>query len=169
MIAYKTHGPNGDGIPEEWPSVETIIPDDEADAYREQGFTCVSADQYVMYKAAHQAAYDAWMATKAQENMKKYVSEIVDQSIRYGRTLVVEFGAENVLMGIQQMGQTNRVRKAMAEVVNALQAGALSDAIYECRQVPVEQMDGTFLSPARLLTFINKVEAFMGEPLSTEF
>lgn len=97
------------------------------------------------------------------------VKKIVDESINFGRQLVVEFGAENVLMGIQQMGQTNRVRKVMKEVVDALNAGALSDAIYECRQIPDVEMDGTFLSHARLLGFINKCEAFMGEPLSTEF
>lgn len=104
-----------------------------------------------------------------EELVVKQVQDIVGASIDFGRQLVVEFGAENVLMGIQQMGQTNRVRKVMKEVVDALNAGALSDAIYECRQIPEVEMDGTFLSHARLLGFINKCEAFMGEPLSTEF
>ena len=59
------------------------------------------------------------------------------------------------------------VRKAMTEVLLALQTGSLYDAIAEAKAIPVESKDETFLSDARLLLFINKIETYLEVPLST--
>ena len=97
------------------------------------------------------------------------VAKILMASIAFGDELILEFATENVLMGVEQLGMTNHVRKTMSEVISALKTGALSDAIYEARQIPDDKMDDTFITKPRLLIFINKCESFMGLELSTEF
>lgn len=67
MIAFKPQSLNPSkpsGMPDEWPWLETDIEDSEASEYNLNGWTTMSADSYVLYKADHQAAYDAWYATQ---------------------------------------------------------------------------------------------------------
>jgi len=95
---------------------------------------------------------------------------ILDNVIRparaFGQQVMDEFIAENVLLGITQSGKTNSVRKLMVEVQGALACGSLYDAIYEARQIPVESRDPVFVSAARILQFINRLEGYLGIPLS---
>ena len=86
----------------------------------------------------------------------------------FGVSLIAEFTAENILLGITQAGLTNHVRKTSHEIVNALETGSLYDAMYEIRQVPAEDKDAVFLSDARLLCLVNCIETYLGiTPLST--
>ena len=99
---------------------------------------------------------------------KDYVKSSVGSAIEFGQQVLVEFGTENVLLGIQQYNETNRVRRVMAQVSSAISSGALTDAIYETRQIPVEERDAIFLSAARLLKYVNLIETYLGVPLSNE-
>lgn len=96
------------------------------------------------------------------------VQAIMEAAMEFGKQLMKEFAAENVLLGITQAGMTNTVRKRLSEVTNALLTGSLYDAIYEVRQIPPEHKDDTFITDARLLVFINKIEKYLLIPLSTQ-
>lgn len=96
------------------------------------------------------------------------VRETIASATIFGQNLILEFATENVLLGITQMGMTTHVRTATAGVVNALQTGSLYDAISEAKAIPAEKKDATFVTDARLLIFINKIESYLGIPLSTE-
>jgi hypothetical protein len=93
----------------------------------------------------------------------------VERAILFGQSIIAEFAAENVLLGITEASMTNQVRKVTMQVTSALNTGALYDAIAECRAIPEEDKDDVFITNDRLLTFINKIEEYLGIPLSEEF
>lgn len=98
----------------------------------------------------------------------QYVLDTVIRPARaFGQNLIDEFVAENVLLGITQVGLTSHVRKTMREVQDAVSSGSLYDAIVEIKSIPTEAKDPVFLSDARILKFINKIEAYLRIPLST--
>jgi hypothetical protein len=86
----------------------------------------------------------------------------------FGQLLIDDFAAENILLGITQSGMTNQIRKTLTEATLCLLTGSLYDAIHEAREIPEEEKDGVFINNARLLSFINRIESYLGLPLSTE-
>jgi hypothetical protein len=98
---------------------------------------------------------------------QEMVEDSIRSAIEFGKDLVITFAAENVLLGITQAGMTNAVRGATAGAVSALQTGSLYDAIAEVRAIPAESKDATFITDPRMLGFINKIEEYLGLPLST--
>jgi hypothetical protein len=107
-------------------------------------------------------------STPSTDEQLTFVKTIIDEAIKFGNELIIEFAAENVVLGITQAGMTTAVRSAAAQVINALQTGSLYDAIQECRAIPSESKDSIFVTDARLLQFINKIESKLGITLSTE-
>jgi len=97
-------------------------------------------------------------------NLGKHIDDILLASKTYGEYLINQFTTENVLMGITASGQTNVVRKALYETWQAIRTGSLHDAIYEAEQII---RTSPFLTEARLRGFINKLEAYLGLPLSS--
>lgn len=93
---------------------------------------------------------------------------IVEQAIDFGNDLLKQFGAENISLGIIQSGKLRDVRIAMQDVSDCLRNGALTDALVAVREIPDESKDEVFLSNARLLSYVNKVESYLGLPLSEE-
>ena len=98
----------------------------------------------------------------------KTIESIVNNAIQFGNAVIVEFAAENIALGITQAGMTGPVRQATSEVVSALQTGSLYDAIAECKAIPAENKDSTFITDTRLLSFVNKIEEYLGITLSTD-
>lgn len=98
---------------------------------------------------------------------KDVVVSIITNAIIFGAALMTEFAAENVAMGITQEGMTGTVRKNMTEIINALQTGSLYDVIDEVRAIPAEKKDPKYITDARLLLFVNKIEDYLGKPRSS--
>ena len=105
-------------------------------------------------------------AASLQAHESMFFHEEIKREIEFGRYIMLEFMNENIGLGITVQGKTKDVRKAMAEVINALSVGALVDAISEIRLIPNQKKDGLFISDARMLYYINKIEAFAGLDLS---
>ena len=95
------------------------------------------------------------------------VEDAIREAISFGQDLIITFAAENVLLGVTQAGKTQDVRSATADAVSALATGSLYDAIAAVRAIPVEDKDATFITDARMLGFINKIETYLNLPLST--
>jgi len=140
------------------PSIQTIAIDSQSQTIEIISSTEIYGGELAILNAV----------VPANTPVQKLVERSINSAIIFGQRLVVEFAAENVLLGITQANKTNSVRKATAEVVGALATGSLYDAIAECRDVPVESYDSTFVTAARLLLFVNKIEDYLGMPLSTE-
>lgn len=96
------------------------------------------------------------------------LNERVLGALAKGQALIQEFITENLTLGITQAGKTKQVRQAMAEVTSCLMTGSLYDAIDELRLIPAEAKDDTFITDVRILNYINKIEEYLGIPLSTE-
>lgn len=97
-----------------------------------------------------------------------YVKTVIANSITFGQSIIAEFAAENVMMGITQEDMTGPVRKNMAEIISALSTGSLYDAIVEAKNLPEDKKDSKYVTDARLLQFVNKIETYLNIPLSTE-
>lgn len=91
----------------------------------------------------------------------------IEDAMNFASKLMVQFTTENIIMGITQDGMTGHVRKTLSEVTMCLITGSLYDAIYEVKSIPAEKRDVKYLSDARLLIFINKIETYLGVTLST--
>jgi len=96
------------------------------------------------------------------------LSQRVSEALSKGQSLIQEFITENLVLGITQAGKTKEVRQAMAEVTSCLQTGSLYDAIDELRLIPAESKDAVFITDTRILSYINKIESYLGLELSTE-
>lgn len=86
----------------------------------------------------------------------------------FGNSVIEDFTLENMALGITVDGMTGDVRKATVEVMSALSTGSLYDAIDEIRAIPAEKKDPKYITDARLLAAINKIETFLGIALSEE-
>jgi hypothetical protein len=140
-----------------------------ADGVLGDGWTVVSDDEYAAYVSGHELAIQAWSELQASRALLVSVRDgILMPAIDYGNLLIREFASENILMGITQAGMTSTVRLVMSDVITALGTGSLYDAIHAARAIPVTSYDSTFITQARILQFINKVEAYLGLPPSGE-
>lgn len=90
----------------------------------------------------------------------------VANAIMFGQKLITEFAAENVRLGITQDGQTGVVLDKMAPTMTALQSGSLYEAMTRALAIDPQDYDAKYVTHARLMTFINKIEAYLGLPLS---
>lgn len=90
----------------------------------------------------------------------------VNTARELGSAIISEFATENIMLGITQAGKTTEVRRATADIMSALQTGSLYDAMEEIKRVSELDKDPTFLTDARLLTFLNKIEDYLELPKS---
>lgn len=86
----------------------------------------------------------------------------------FGETLLDDFSAENLLLGIVESGLKRNVRILLHDVVECIKLGDLTGAIEEAKLIPSASYDPVFVNAARLLSYVNKIEAYLGMPLSTE-
>jgi len=112
-------------------------------------------------KLAAKVAYQA-------EAPRRYVKGIIEAAKAFGDNLMNDFITDNVMLGITQDGMTNHVRKTMSEVISACATGSLRDAIAEAKAIPEEAKDIKYITDARLLSFVNKIETYLEVPLSTD-
>lgn len=95
-------------------------------------------------------------------------NNIIIPAREFGENLITDIATENVQLGITQADKTSEVRKTLREVTDCLMTGSLYDAIAEIRLISVESYDITFITAARLLQTINKIETYLGITLSLE-
>lgn len=98
---------------------------------------------------------------------QEYLQQVVAGARNFGMTLLVEFAAQNIALGITQAGMTAPVRGYLNDVVTCLFTGSLYDAIAQLKAVPPEHKDATFITDARLLYAVNRIETYLGITLST--
>jgi hypothetical protein len=137
-----------------------INPDLSSVAGVEQKYWKVAGGQVVEMNTGEKAVVNAI-------NSQLYIESVIRNSITFGSKLITQFAAENVLLGITQAGMTSAVRQHMGEVISALQTGSLYEAIANAKAVPSGNKDATFITDVRILSFVNKIESYLGITLST--
>jgi hypothetical protein len=169
MIAYKPysrapkeHTPVGIPLDSPWILVE--ITEGQAVEYVQLGFIVLPKELYDQFILDIEPRMQAWQEAR----LRLGIEEVVSSASRFGSELMITFAAENVLLGITQEGKTGEVLTKLAGVQLAMQAGSLYEAITRIRAIPLEEYDTKYITEARLLVFINKIEEYLGLPLSTE-
>lgn len=99
---------------------------------------------------------------------KSYVKSVVADAKAFGAELEEEFITENVMMGITADGMTGQVLDSMERVMAASRSGSLKEAIARAKEITPVQKDPKYITDARIITFINKIETKLGLPLTTE-
>ena len=169
MIAFRTfqQAPREEvplGIPLDYPWTARMCTEDQITSLRKEGWIVVTQEEYDANVLSLQERYDAWQEAR----LRLGIEEVVSSASRFGSELMITFAAENVLLGITQEGKTGEVLTKLAGVQLAMQAGSLYEAITRIRAIPLEEYDTKYITEARLLVFINKIEEYLGLPLSTE-
>lgn len=139
---------------------EQIIPAEGIEG--EEGYVSeqVIPAQYVLVLNPEKVNAKALAAQNAQ------LDAVLDEAIAFGMALQKEFTKQNMVLGITQDNMTGTVRKAMIEVLSALQTGSLYDAITEAKAIPAEAKDPKYITNARLLAFVNRIEEYLQIPLT---
>lgn len=159
MVAFKTFSEcpeeqRPEGVNLAWPWQEQYcLSETETLPLIEQGFTVLTMEQYAQYKKT--------------VNPKVLVEGSIEAAIAFGQQLLKEFAAENVLLGITTSGLTGPVLVKLTGVMLALNGGSLYEAINRIKAIPSSDYDATFLTEPRIIGFLNKVEAYLGIPLTT--
>lgn len=94
--------------------------------------------------------------------VKKQVANIAD----FSQELLNQFAAENIQMGITGDNKTEDILDIMLPVMSALQGGAPTVAIKRAKAISPSSYDAKYITAIRLLAYVNKIEAFLGLPLS---
>lgn len=99
-----------------------------------------------------------------QEKIKASVKSAKD----FANQLIIDFATENIMLGITQDGKTGIVLQKLTSVLFAMITGSLYEAITRVKEIPESDYDDKYITAARLLIFVNKIEAYLNVPLSTE-
>lgn len=159
-----------DGITTVW-AEEDIPPeeDDEGNMIPDTDFVYFpeTEDDTWIYIAASSAKWEVVAkevdpAVKALEDAKVLLAS----AISFGSELIIQFGAENMVLGITQDNMTKTVRENMSGILSAISTGSLKDAILEIKELPESAKDPKYLTDERLLVYLNKIENFLGLELS---
>jgi hypothetical protein len=166
LVAYRPYsqldeGARPVGVVLQTPWTREHIADSDATAYRDNGWTVLSLAEY---EALETSLIPINAHAMALASIK---SSVLAPAVSFGELLMNDFTAENILLGITQYNMTAVVLERMNAVVIALQTGSLYDAVLKVRQIPQSDYDAIFITAPRLLAFINKVETYLGLPLST--
>lgn len=168
MIAYRPQSLNPDKpalMPDGYYWDKYEIEDGLVESFVAQGYTVISVESFNSdMSAIDLTAYNASIAPTAQQT----VEAVVAAAKSFGEQLVAEFKTENVLMGITQAGKTVAVTKYLHWVEHHTLAGSLYASLEE---IAVKQAEGIpsdlapFVTDARLTTFKNKIQIYLGVPL----
>lgn len=172
MIAYKLYedcpeAQRPKGIPLVVPWQLSTITEEQISYYQSKGFIVSTEEEYNTYLLSINSELEAWQAISVQLEALATVDRAIRDAMDFGAIIIREFSSENVLLGITQLGKTGEVLDKLQSVLVAVQAGSLYEAINRIKAVPVEDYDLVFITEARLLGFCNKIETYLGLPLST--
>lgn len=105
-------------------------------------------------------------AQLVQQDTISSIQHAIGAAMLFGQNLMTKFAAENVMLGITQDGKTGEVLNKMAPIISALQSGSLYEAITRAKAINPTTYDTKYITHARIYSFINEIEAYLGLQLS---
>ena len=170
MIAYKpfSQAPAANtpvGIPSDYPWVMRQLREQEdISKLKKEGWIILTDIEYEEHIASLSERYLAWETARTQLG----IEGVVSAATRFGQEIMVSFAAENVLLGITQEDKTGEVLNTLTGVLAAIQAASLYEVIIRIKAIPETDYDLKYITEARLVAFCNKIETYLGLPLTTE-
>jgi hypothetical protein len=168
VIAYKAFqlcpaSQRPPGIPLAYPWIQQPCTEEEKPSLVRAGWTVMSDEDYESYVSGMSDLLAAYETARTQLG----IESVVSAATQFGQSIMISFAAENVLLGITQENKTGEVLDKLVDVLAAVQAGSLYEVMSRIRAIPVESYDAKYITAARLLVFINKIEEYLGLPAST--
>lgn len=96
------------------------------------------------------------------------VKSVIRRAVSFGAKITAEFAAENVAMGITQAGKTKLIADTCQQAFYYLSTGSLYEARTAMLELVLTEEMSPYLTEARLISFINKLETYLGLSLTTE-
>lgn len=85
---------------------------------------------------------------------------------QWGADLMDQFAVENSLMGVTTDNMTDTVLNVMGGVMTAVLSGSLKEAIRRAKAISPSDYDAKYITAARLLVYVNRIETKLGITLS---
>lgn len=148
----------------------TLIPE----KWTKEGEPDVTVDPlditYTHVPAYFEVVEDSAKKTELQQADAIFNTEqAVAKAIAFGNKLLTEFAGENIRLGITTDNMTGTVLTKMEKVMVAMQTGSLHEAIARAKAIPATDYDAKYVTEARLIAFINKIENYLGvTPLTAD-
>ena len=89
------------------------------------------------------------------------------QAEKFGKSLKADFVVENVMLGMTT-DESELVLKRVSGVLFALDNGLLETCIERARRLSPTEYDGKYITEARLLQYVNRIEEYLGWEQSLE-
>lgn len=96
------------------------------------------------------------------------IQQAIADAMAFGQKILIDFRAENVAMGVLQDNMTGWLLNKLSSVMDAVLTGSLTEAIARLKAIPTSEYDGKYMTVPRMIQFINKIEVYLGVPLTTE-
>lgn len=96
------------------------------------------------------------------------IQQAIADAMAFGQKILIDFRAENVAMGVLQDNMTGWLLNKLSSVMDAVLTGSLTEAIARLKAIPTVEYDGKYMTVPRMIAFINKIETYLGLPLTTE-
>lgn len=119
---------------------------------------------YIHYTSAtDESALSAVVTAHVAATTSDFVSAAILRAADFGNSLIVEYAVSNVLSGYT-LEQVKDIIAKTSKVQVALKSGSLYVALDELSNI---ETDETVITAAKILLFKNKIESYLGLPLST--
>jgi hypothetical protein len=149
------------GIPDEWPAEVVELSDGVAFPPDERtGWIVMTQPEYAAHLAANKASYDAWLVTQLPPpDLQTIVENKILAAMSFGTSLIVEYGARNVLSG-RTVAQIRQISVKLAEVQTLLTSGSL----YCARQAIIDMVPDSLVTVDDQAEFLWKLNNYLGIP-----
>lgn len=154
---YVPYAPSG--IPADWPAEVREL--GESTTLPGESWVLMTTEEYAAYRAARLSSYNTWEAAY-DPAINKVVQGRIQSAKDFGSTLMVEYATSNVLAGFN-VSQIQDIMNRTQKVADALNSGSLYVAIEELNALTT---DATLITPAKVTTYRNKIQRYLGLPLT---
>lgn len=162
-LAVKMYGnleSNPQNLPGLWPA-EVIELGDSTDLPNNT-YVLMTVEELQAYKANHVSDYNTWKSQYPAIPIQEMVSEKIIKAMEFGRKIIADYAATNVLMGYN-LTQVKYIMDKTAKVRDSLLLGSLYVALDELSQI---ETDDVLITTAKITIFRNKIQSYLGIPLT---
>ena len=101
----------------------------------------------------------------------EYFQMVVSNAIAFGNSLIVQYAAQNVSLGITQAGKTAAVMNYMNLLTSCLSTGSLYEAINQMNVILADTSDtktnlAPFVTNNTIYFYLNQIQTYLGIPLT---
>lgn len=162
VLKYEDSPSPPQGIPGEWPyEVREIA---NGAALPGASWVRMTLSEFTAHKAQYQSAYNTWWASVSQPTAHAVVQGKVLAAMEFGRALVADFLARNVIAGLTDSQLFLLASNAsLLEIQSLLLNGSVRMALLRIEELdPVMDGETVLISQAVLDEYAQKIRTYLG-------